>query len=61
MFAWSQDELHGVERSLIQHRLNINPTAKPARQKLRPLGEERRKATLEEIIKFKNSRFIREV
>lgn len=53
-FAQSQDELPRVKRSLVEHNLNINPTVKLVRQKLRPLSLERRKAILEEILKLKN-------
>lgn len=61
IFAWTQEELPAVERSLVEHSLNINPTTKPVRQKLRPLGEERREVAWEEMVKLKRARFIREV
>lgn len=61
IFAWSQDEKPIVKRSLEEQHLNIDSAAKPVKQKLRPLGQERRQIALEEILKLKNSGFIKKV
>lgn len=61
IFAWSQDGLPGVDSNLVENNLNINTKVKLVRQKLKPLGLERRKAVLEEILKLKKSGFGREV
>lgn len=34
IFAWLAEELRGVDRSLIEHNLNINPAHQPVNQKL---------------------------
>jgi hypothetical protein len=35
VFAWSAKDLKGVDRNFIEHKLNIDPSVKPRKQKLR--------------------------
>ena len=35
IFAWSANDLRGVSRDIIEHRMDINPNIKPKKQKLR--------------------------
>ena len=35
VFAWKPTDMPGVSRELIEHSLNVSPTAKPIKQKLR--------------------------
>jgi hypothetical protein len=51
----------GVPRSLIEHKLNIDPTAKPKEQRLRRFAQERRDAIKAEITKLLVAGFIKEV
>jgi hypothetical protein len=34
VFAWSTNDLCGVDRSIIEHALNVDPSIKPRKQKL---------------------------
>jgi hypothetical protein len=40
VFAWSTLDLVGLSRDVIEHRLQVNPCAKPKKQKLRKMSEE---------------------
>ena len=51
----------GVPRELADHTLNIYPKFKPAKQFLRRINEERRKAIGEEVARLLAARFIIEV
>jgi hypothetical protein len=41
IFAWSTSDLVGVSRDVIEHRLQVNPNAKPKKQKLHHMSEEK--------------------
>src|SRR5579883_2485065 len=51
----------GVPRNLIEHNLNVNPTAKPKKQRLHRFAQERRDAIKAEITKLLAAGFIKEV
>ena len=51
----------GVDPSVIVHRLNVNPTSSPIRQKKRVFAQEWDKAIAEEVRKLLEAGFIREV
>ena len=51
----------GIDRKIIQHRLNINPECKPVQQKWRIFAPERNKAVTEEVEKLLEANFIKEV
>ena len=51
----------GIDPSVIAHRLNVNPTSSPIRQKKRVFTQERDKAIAEEVRKLLEADFIREV
>ena len=61
VFAWSHDDMPGIDPSVIVHRLNVNPTSSPIRQKKRVFTLERHKAIAEEVKKLLEAGFIREV
>ena len=33
VFAWKHEDMLGIDRKIIQHRLNINPKCKPIQQR----------------------------
>ena len=35
VFAWSHEDMHGIDLSVIVHRLNVNPASSPIRQEKR--------------------------
>ena len=51
----------GVDPAVITHRLNINPSFKPVKQKKRSFSPERQKAINEEVDKLLRAKAIREV
>ena len=60
-FAFSAEEMPGIPRQLAEHKLHVDPSVKPVKQKRRPLGAERNKAVKIEVAKLLQARFIREV
>ena len=61
VFAWSHEDMPGIDPSVITHRLNIYPSSKPVRQKKRVFALERDNAIKEEVQKLTQAKFIREV
>ena len=61
MFAWSHDDMPGIDASVIVHRLNVNPASSPIRQKKRVFASERDKAIAEKVRKLPEVGFIQEV
>ena len=51
----------GVDPAVITHRLNVNPSFKPVKQKRRIFAPERQKANKEEVGKLLQAKAIREV
>ena len=41
VFAWSHEDMPGIDSSVITHRLNVYPSSKPMRQKKRVFAPER--------------------
>ena len=61
MFAWSHDDMPGIDPSVIVHRLNVNPVSSPIRQKKRVFAPERDKAIAEKVRKLPEAGLIQEV
>ena len=61
VFAWSHEDMPGIDPSIIVHRLDVNPDYSPVRQKKRVFTPERDKAVAEEVRKLLEAGFIREV
>jgi hypothetical protein len=61
MFAWSAKDLTGVDRSFIEHRLNIDPSVKPRRQKIRKMSDDKVIAVKYEVQRLLDASIIREV
>jgi len=51
----------GIDRRVIKHSLNVDPTKKLVQQKRRVFALERNKAIIEEVEKLLTAGFIREV
>jgi len=60
LFAWKPYDIPGIDPEVICHKLSVCREARPVSQKRRKLGEERRKAAIEETEKFMQAGFIRE-
>ena len=61
IFAWSHEDMPGIDPSVIVHRLHVNPDTPPVRQKKRVVAQEWDKAVAEEVRKLLEAGFIREV
>ena len=51
----------GIDKKIIQHRLNVNPECKPVQQKRRIFAPEHNKAVTKEVEKLLEVDFIKEV
>ena len=61
VFAWSHEDMPGIDPNVITHRLNVYPSSKPVRQKKRVFAPERDNDIKEEVQKLTTAQFIREV
>ena len=61
VFAWSHEDMPGIDLGVITHRLNVYPSSKPVRQKKRVFAPERDNAIKEEVQKLTTAQFIWEV
>ena len=61
VFAWSHEDISGIDLSVMVHKLNVLPTFPPICQKKRVFAQERDRAIAEEVGKLQEAGFIREV
>ena len=61
VFAWSHEDMSGIDPSIMVHKLNVSSSFLPVRQKKRVFAQERDKANAEEVRKLLEADFIREV
>ncbi|KAL0445906.1 UNVERIFIED_CONTAM: Retrovirus-related Pol polyprotein from transposon gypsy [Sesamum latifolium] len=61
MFTWSPSDFRGIDPEVIVHRLNIDPMARPIKQKKRSFGIKRNRITEEEVNKLFEARYVSEV
>jgi hypothetical protein len=61
VFAWTTSDLTGVSRSIIEHKLHVNPSAKPKYQNLCKMSDEKIAAAKAEVQRLLDVGFIREV
>ena len=61
VFAWSHEDMPGIDPSVMVHRLNVSPDFPSIRQKKRVFALERDQAITEEVRKLQEASFIREV
>ncbi|KAL5577383.1 hypothetical protein UlMin_019082 [Ulmus minor] len=60
VFAWSHEDMPGIDPKVIIHRLNIDPSFRPVKQKRRTFNAERYMAINTEVDKLIKADFIRE-
>jgi hypothetical protein len=60
-FAWQTSDLMGVSRDIIEHKLQVNPTARPRKQKFRKISDKNVVAAKVEVQRLLDVGFIREV
>jgi hypothetical protein len=61
VFAWSTSNLVGVSRKVIEHKLQVNPNAKPKKQKLHKMLEEKIEVAKTDVQHLLDAGFIREL
>ena len=61
IFAWTHEDMLGIDNKVIEHRLNVDSTRKPVQQKRRVFAPERNRAIVQEVEKLLIVGFIREV
>ncbi|XP_077232571.1 uncharacterized protein LOC143869898 [Tasmannia lanceolata] len=61
VFTWSALDMPGIPREVAVHRLNVDPSYRPVKQKKRNFAPERQKAIKEEVNKLLQAGFIREI
>ena len=61
VFAWSHEDMLGIDPSFITHFLNMYPSSKPVHQKKRVFVPKRDNAIKEEVRKLTIAKFIREI
>ena len=61
VFAWKQEDMGGISPVVITHKMNINPSFKPVKQKRRSFTLERKKGINEEVNKLLQAKAIQEV
>jgi hypothetical protein len=61
VFEWSTSDLVEINRDIIGHLLQVNPNARPTKQKLCKMAEEKVQAVKVEVQRLLNKCFIREV
>ncbi|KAJ9557119.1 hypothetical protein OSB04_011733 [Centaurea solstitialis] len=60
-FAWSHEDMVGIDPDIISHNLNVDPTFKPVKQKRRKFAPERNKVINDEVDNLLKTGKIREV
>ncbi|KAJ9544284.1 hypothetical protein OSB04_023991 [Centaurea solstitialis] len=60
-FAWSHEYMVGIDPNVISHKLNVDPTFKPIKQKRRKFAPERNKVINDEVDNLLKTGKIREV
>lgn len=61
MFAWTHEDIPGINPRVVVHKLNVDPALRPIKQKKRSFASERNQAIVEEVEKLLAASFIRKV
>ena len=61
VFAWSHEDMSGIDPRVITHRLNVCPSSKLVREKKWVFALKRDNAIKDEVQKLMVAKFIREV
>ncbi|RVX19104.1 hypothetical protein CK203_008640 [Vitis vinifera] len=61
VFVWAYSDMKGIHPSVASHLLNILPSSRPVRQKVRRFHPDRQKIIQDEVDKLLEAWFIREV
>jgi hypothetical protein len=61
VFAWKTSDLMGVSRDIIEHKLEVNPSAWPRKQRLHKMSDKKITAAKGKVQRLLDASFIREV
>uniref|UniRef100_A0A2N9FT45 Uncharacterized protein n=1 Tax=Fagus sylvatica TaxID=28930 RepID=A0A2N9FT45_FAGSY len=61
VFAWTHDDMPGIDPATICHRLNVDPSIRPIKQKRRVFAPDKNQAISDKVEKLLTAGFIREV
>jgi hypothetical protein len=61
VFAWSANDLCGVNRDVIEHSLNVDPPFRPRKQRLRKMSDDKAEGAQNEVKRLLSAGVIREV
>jgi hypothetical protein len=61
VFAWSTNDLCGVNRDFIEHSLNVDPIIRPRKQKLRKISDDKAEGARNKVKRLLSAGVIREV
>jgi hypothetical protein len=61
VFAWSANDLCGVNRDVIEHSLNVDPSFRPRKQRLRKMSDDKAEGARNEVKRLLSVGVIREV
>jgi hypothetical protein len=61
VFAWTTNDLCGVNRDVIEHSLNVDPSFRPRKQRLRKMSEDKAEGARNEVKRLLIASVIREV
>jgi hypothetical protein len=61
VFAWSANDLCGVNRDVIEHSLNVDPSFRPRKQRLQKMSKDKAEGARKEVKRLLSAGVIREV
>jgi hypothetical protein len=61
VFAWTTNDLYGVNRDIIEHSLNVDPSFRPRKQRLRKMSGDKAEGARNEVKRLLSVGVIREV
>jgi hypothetical protein len=61
VFAWTANDLYGVNRDVIEHSLNVDPSFRPRKQRLWKMSEDKAEGDRNEVKRLLSAGVIREV
>jgi hypothetical protein len=61
VFAWTSNDLYGINRDVIEHSLNVDPSFRPRKQRLRKMSDDKVGGARNEVKRLLSAGVIREV
>jgi hypothetical protein len=61
VFAWTTNDLCGVNRDIIEHSLNVDPSFRPRKQRLRKMSDDKAEGARNKVKRLLSAGIIREV